>query len=100
QKIIECFQVFFLFSELKTYLYLAPNSAKPTQGVWGLAPRKSTPRPPCCTSFSRKRSKKRCSASQRSMGIILYWAPNSAKPTQGVWGHAPRKSTPRPVLLF
>jgi hypothetical protein len=37
------------------------------------------------SSFSRKRSKKRCSASQKTIGY-----PKSAKRTLGVWGRAPK----------
>jgi hypothetical protein len=76
-----------------------PKSAKPTQGVWGLAPKKRLVLnlvwdiTYTCNGivygsdilfFSRKRSKKRCSASQKN-------PPKSAKPTQGVWGLAPKK---------
>jgi hypothetical protein len=70
----------------------AQTSAKPTQGVWGLAPRKETITELMYlfnwdSSFSRKRSKKRCSASQK--GFV---SPKLGEADPGgSGGHAPQK---------
>jgi hypothetical protein len=89
---------------------LPQPSAKPTLGVWGLAPKKTIN---VLNNWSnsillfQKRSKSVCSASQKTFPTQI-WAEAgskalfrfaegllpqpSAKPTLGVWGLAPKKT--------
>jgi hypothetical protein len=71
------------------------NSAKPTQGFGGLPPRKQ------CLKYRKQWLKVFFFFQKKKQKALVcfaedLWAPkNSAKPTQGVWGLAPKKTMPR-----
>jgi hypothetical protein len=72
---------------LRGKLFLTQTSAKPTLGVWGLAPKKESN---ISLLFPEKEAKSVCSASQK---IASYPNLGEADPG-GSGGHAPQK-TPR-----
>jgi hypothetical protein len=93
------------FVLLRRRALLTRNSAKPTLGVWGLAPKKnhsySSTVDDILFFFPEKEAKSACSASQK----FTFLTRNSAKPTLGVWGLAPKKnhsysSTVDDILFF
>jgi hypothetical protein len=75
-------------------MFLPQTSAKPTQGVWGHAPRKYHPlmqgtRIELFISWLQNHSIA-CLMSHRPFDYRYILGPKSAKRTQGVWGRAPR----------
>jgi hypothetical protein len=69
------------------------NSAKPTLGVWGRAPKE---RINLITVFFFQKKKQKALVLLRRM----VWAQISAKPTLGVWGRAPKEETNLIIFFF